>query len=136
HDIIHLSQARSRSLALQYFEEVTVVGLRLAAGCVTALNRARDIFTNRPVPRSVRVLPRQAVLFARRADDLLRILIDLRIAMLLFPGLLRKLLRHFLIAGRFAGVNDVPAVGAEDLLESRHIKLLSGVDECIRGGLG
>src|SRR5207253_3644664 len=42
------------------------------------------------------------------------------------------LLRHFLIAGRFAGVNDVLAVGAEDLLESRHIKLLSGVDECIR----
>src|SRR2546426_738536 len=75
HNIIHLSERRLRSLTLQHSEKVAVVGFR-AAG-VTAFNGARRIFTNRAAPCTVGVLPCQAVLLAGRADDLLRILIDI-----------------------------------------------------------
>ena len=53
----------------------------LCSAGVTALDGVSHIFTNRAVPRTVRVLPCQAVLLAGCADDLLRILIDGRVAM-------------------------------------------------------
>ena len=56
HDIIHLPERRVRSLPLQHSKVITVVGLSRSSG-VTAFNGARHIFTNRPVPCAVRILP-------------------------------------------------------------------------------
>ena len=59
---------------VQDLEVVAVVRLGLVG--VALLDRARDGFADRTVPRSVGVLPRQAVLLARRADDALGVLVD------------------------------------------------------------
>ena len=68
-----LSERRGGSLPLQNLEEIAVI--RLGAAGVALFDGARDVFPDRPAPRAVGVLPRQAILLARSADDALRILV-------------------------------------------------------------
>src|SRR4029077_9845622 len=60
---VHLSHGRRRSLSLEHLEVVTVI--RLNPLRVALLQRFGDFFSNRTSPSSVRVLPRQPVMFPR-----------------------------------------------------------------------
>src|SRR5262249_13746398 len=71
-DVVELPERRRRPLSFQDLEEVAVIRL---AGRVALLDRAGDLFADGSAPRAVGVLPRQAVLLARRADDPLRVLV-------------------------------------------------------------
>ena len=74
------------------------------------------VLAHGPLPGPVRVLPRQAVLLARRADDALRVLVHAR-AVVLLRGVL--VLRLDVAAADLDGVELVPADAAvEDLLPS------------------
>src|SRR5205823_1559013 len=59
---------------------IAVIGLAFVR--VALLQRLGDIFTNRASPRAIRILPGQAVMFSRAADDSLGILINLGVVML------------------------------------------------------
>src|SRR4029453_2500348 len=85
HDKVHLAQRRSGTLPFQNFEIVAVKWLTPL--CVALLQRFGDFFSNWTSPRSVRVLPRQTIMFPRRADDSLRVLVVLRIVVF-FLGIL------------------------------------------------
>src|SRR5262249_53121135 len=63
-----------RSLAFQHLEEIAVI--RLIAIGIAARNCGGDLFTNGTIPGAVGVLPRQAILLTRCADDSLRVLIQ------------------------------------------------------------
>src|SRR6476659_6934009 len=78
---LHLAQRRSGTLPFQNFEIVAVKWLTPL--CVALLQRFGDFFSNWTSPRSVRVLPRQTIMFPRRADDSLRVLVHLGIVVLL-----------------------------------------------------
>src|SRR5205814_9680243 len=71
---IHLSHGRRRSLPLYHLEIVTMI--RLTSLCLVAFFQGfRDFFSNRPFPGSVGVLPCQTIVFAKRAEDSLRVLV-------------------------------------------------------------
>ena len=78
---IYLSHWRSWPLPFQDLEKVTMIWL--ISFRVTLFDRFRDFFTDRPPPRAIRIFPRQAVMLAGSADDVLCVLIHLRIVMLL-----------------------------------------------------
>src|SRR5262245_3135175 len=57
--------------------------IRCASFClVTFLKSFGDFFSNRAFPRSICVLPREAIMFSRRAKDTLGVLVHLRTIML------------------------------------------------------
>jgi hypothetical protein len=64
-----------------------VIRLRLTRIRIALLERFGDFFSDRTSPSAVRVLPCEAVMFARRANDSLRLLGHLRI-IVLFLGIL------------------------------------------------
>src|SRR5215218_6104679 len=74
-DEVHLAERRGLPLPLEHLEVVAVEGLILAR--VALLKSARERLADDPAPRAVGVLPRQAVLRARRADDVLRVLVNI-----------------------------------------------------------
>ena len=80
HDKVHLAQRRSGTLPFQNFEIVAVKWLTPL--CVALLQRFGDFFSNWTSPRSVRVLLRQTIMFPRRADDSLGVLVYLGIVVL------------------------------------------------------
>src|SRR4029450_501724 len=84
---VHFSHGRRRSLPLQNFKVIAVIRLRLTRIRIALLERFGDFFSDRTSPSAIRVLPRQAVMFTRRADNSLRVLVYLRI-IVLFLGVL------------------------------------------------
>src|SRR5206468_2146957 len=73
HHEIHLAERRRGSLPFQNFEEIAVVGL--GATVVALVDRTGDLFPHRSPPSTIGVLPGQAILLARSADDALGILV-------------------------------------------------------------
>src|SRR5262245_6751952 len=72
HDVVHRAAGRVRTLAGQDPEVVAVIRLA-GADAIATLGRGGDRFAERAVRLAARGRPVQAILLARRADDLLRI---------------------------------------------------------------
>ena len=79
---VHLAQRRRRTLSFQHLEVVAVIWLWLVLLAITLLQSLGDLFSHRAGPSAIGILPGEAVLFARRADDALGILVDLGIVVL------------------------------------------------------
>src|SRR5262249_9680336 len=78
---IHLSHRCRRSLSLQHLKVVAMI--RCASFRLVAfLKSFGDFFSNRSSPSPVSVLPREAIMFSRRAEDTLCVLVYLRTIML------------------------------------------------------
>src|SRR6476620_5024958 len=90
-DEIGFTAGRSRALLLQHLEIITVI--RLRALCVTLLKSFSDFFSHWTAPSAVRILPGEAILLARCANNALRILIHLRIIMLLLRIFLLRIIK-------------------------------------------
>ena len=80
-DKVHLSQGRRGTLTLQNLEVVAVI--RLSFIRIALRQGLGDPLSDGTAPRAIRVLPRQAVLFSRGADDALGVLVHLGIIVLL-----------------------------------------------------
>src|SRR4029078_9361191 len=72
HDIVHLTERRSWSLALQNLKKVDAIRFRPPR--VTTGNRLRYVFTDWSVPGAISVLPGKAVLLTRCTNNALRVL--------------------------------------------------------------
>ena len=75
HYKIHFAERRRRALPFQDFEEIAVVRLR-AAG-VALFDGSSNVLAHRTAPGAIGVLPSQATLLARSADDALGILVSI-----------------------------------------------------------
>src|SRR5262249_16883068 len=98
-----------RALALQNLKEVSVVGFRTVG--ISLLYGFGDLLANRSVPGAVRILPSQAILLARRADDLLSGLVHF----VTFPWLKRVYLLSFYVA--VADRNSIKLVRSDSSIE-------------------
>src|SRR5215212_10010887 len=115
HDEVQLAERRGLPLPLEHLEVVAVEGLILAR--VALLKSARELLAHDPAPRAVRVLPRQPILLVRRADDVLRVLVN-GVALARLERVL--VLRLDVAAADGYGVELVAADAAEDdLLPAR-----------------
>src|SRR5439155_18683504 len=103
---VHLSHGRRRSLPLQHLEVVTVISLTSLRG-ITFLQRFGDFFSDWTSPRAIGILPRQAIVFPWRAENMLGVLVHLRITVL-FLGILALCLDE-----ATANLNGVQFVGAD-----------------------
>src|SRR5215212_7279461 len=74
HEEVQLAERRGRPLPLQHLEVVAVEGLVFAREAF--VKSERELLADDPAPRAVRVLPRKPVLRARRAEDVLRVLVN------------------------------------------------------------
>ena len=72
--VVELAQRRGGALALQDLKDVAVIRGRRVHG-VALFDRLGHRFADRAAVAAVGVLPVQAVLLARRADDALRVLV-------------------------------------------------------------
>src|SRR6185437_4452872 len=114
--VVQLPQRSSGPLSLQDFEVVAVIRHLFA---VVALRDCRcDLFADRSAPCSVRVLPRQAVLLARAADDALRILVYVVTSTLLHRVLMLSLDKTMTDLDRIEFIRADPPV--QDLLMTLH----------------
>src|SRR4029077_12260238 len=110
HDKVHLAQRRGGTLPFQNFEIIAVK--RLTPLRVALLQRFGDPLSHWTSPGSIRVLPRQTIMFPRCANDSLGVLVHL--------GIVVFLLSIFLL--RFdettANRNRVQFVGADTPIQN------------------
>src|SRR5207245_762088 len=99
-----LAERRRGALPLQDFEQVPVVRLR-AVG-VALFKRSSNVFAHGTAPGTVGILPRQAILLARRADDALGVLAHV-VQSALASGIF--LLRFHVTVADFDGVQFICA---------------------------